>query len=90
MEEWKKVVSHEKMEVSNLGKVRTLKKNGVKILKPFESKTSVGTYLRVSGISTETGKRKDSFVHRLVAAAFIENTKEVAKEKLDVNHKDGN
>jgi hypothetical protein len=90
MEEWKKVVSHQKMEVSNLGNVRTLKKKGTKVLKPFESKTTVGSYLRVSGTSTETGKRKDAFVHRLVAAAFIEDTKEVAKEKLDVNHKDGN
>ena len=55
-------------EVSNMGRVRSLKYGKKKILKPVMTKFG---YLRV-GLHKE-GKQKLFFVHRLVTQAFIPN-----------------
>lgn len=84
MEEiWKDVVGYEGFyEVSNLGRVRSLREHVPKgkILTPFDN----GGYDRVT--FRINYKQKNLLVHRLVAKAFIPNpcNKEV------VNHKDGN
>ena len=80
METWKEIAGYEGLyEVSDLGRVKSLKYGKEKILKP--GKDTRG-YLNV--ILFKDGKSKNSKVHRLVAEAFIPNP-----NNLDtVNHKD--
>ena len=80
MEHWKSISGYEEIyEVSDLGRVRSLKHGKEKILKP--QKTNNG-YLRVD--LCKDGKLKHSKVHRLVAEAFIPNPNNLET----VNHKD--
>lgn len=76
-ETWKDVAGYEGLyQVSNLGRV----KNRDKLMKlRIKRDGYVGVVL------FKDGRRKDELVHRLVAKAFIEN----AKEKPEVNHRDG-
>ena len=80
METWKSIARYEGLyEVSNLGRVRSLKFGKTKILKPADNG---GGYLYVQ--LCKDGIRKNMFVHRLVASAFMPNP-----QNLDtVNHKD--
>ena len=78
IEYWRPIPGYEEYEVSNLGRVRSLKFGKMKILKQYE----VNGYLRVSLYKDR--KQKWFLVHRLVAMAFIPNT-----DKLPmINHKD--
>lgn len=81
---WKTVVydgkTYEEYEVSNYGRVRSLKLGKVKLLKSI----SVGGYLYVA--LSENGKKKRCYIHRLVAYAFIEN--DDIENKTQVNHID--
>lgn len=82
---WKTVQGYEnKYEVSNLGRVKSLeridrynRKIEEKILAP---RKHTGGYLRVQL------SRKDFYIHRLVAQAFIPNL----ENKKYINHIDGN
>jgi hypothetical protein len=77
MEQWKKIKDYEDFEVSDLGRIR--KKN--MIYKPQNNgRNYLGVGLRKNGV------KKRYYVHRLVAAAFIENP----ENKSEVNHIDGN
>lgn len=89
-EEWRKVPSFRRIEVSNLGNVRTIWPHKVKDLKQMEMKATVGTYLKVSVTEIETGKQVQIGVHNLIAEAFV--PKPVKKEglTLEPNHNDGN
>ena len=79
-ETWKSVVGYEGLyEVSDLGRVRSLKFGKEKILKPGKAH---GGYL-VIGIRKD-GQRKFLLVHRLVAESFIPNPQGFKT----VNHKD--
>ena len=80
MEQWKAIAGYEEIyEVSDLGRVRSLKYGKERILKPL--KTTRG-YLQVC--LRKDGHTKRLLVHRLVADAFIPNP-----NNLDtVNHKD--
>ena len=82
IEIWKPVVGYEGLyEISNMGRVKSIKFNKEKIL--FLQKDKDG-YLR-SGLR-KMGKLKKYFVHRLVAEAFIPNPNNLPI----VNHKDEN
>ena len=80
MEHWKPIAGYEGIyEVSDMGNVRSLKFGKQKILKPQNSGRG---YLKIN--LYKDGQKKMSFVHRLVAEAFIQNPK-----NLDtINHKD--
>lgn len=85
-EEWKDVENYEGLyQVSNLGKVKSLKDNNgkprEKIMK--QEKTKNG-YLRI--MLCKNGKRERFLVHRLVAQAFLENPSNLPC----VNHIDEN
>lgn len=67
-------------QVSNTGKVRSLKTN--RILKPRVS----GQYKYFSVSLCKNGKPKDFYIHRLVASHYIDNP----ENKYSVNHIDGN
>lgn len=79
MEVWKPIPGYEGYEVSNLGRVKSLKRKNPKIL----SQSFLGDYLRV--ITSMKNVPKDMLVHRLVALAFLPNP----DNKVCVNHKDG-
>ena len=76
MEEWVKIKDFDCYEVSNLGRVKSLKFNKERILKPCKR--------RHGYIAVELNSKAYS-VHRLVAGAFIPNH----ENKTDVNHKNG-
>lgn len=65
-------------QVSDLGRVRSLKFGNVKVLRPTKN---VYGYLRVGLF--RYGKQKKVLVHRLVAQAFIPNDDE---SKTQINH----
>ena len=81
---WKDIKDYEgHYQVSNLGNVRSIKSNKIKILKPFKNTARAGyleVYLRLPG------SKKTFKVHRLVAQAFIENPNNYPQ----INHKDEN
>ena len=80
METWRAIAGYEGLyEVSDLGRVKSLKHGKEKILKPW--KTNNG-YLHV--IIFKDGHRKQTLVHRIVAEAFIPNPNNLTT----VNHKD--
>jgi hypothetical protein len=80
VEDWKEIKGFEDIyEISNFGNVKRVKTQ--MLLKP---RKHTNNYLRVC--LCKDGTRKDFFIHRLVATAFIDN----ALNKMDVNHIDGN
>lgn len=83
-EQWRSINGYEELyEISNKGRVRSISKKGRRkslILKPGNCRG----YLRV--ILTKNKIRKMFSVHRLVAFAFISNS----KNKSQVNHINGN
>ena len=82
MEEiWKPVVGYEGIyEISNLGKVKSIKYRDKKILKERDSTKG---YKRV--VLWKNKKKCQYLIHRLVAETFIPNP----NNKPDVNHKNG-
>jgi hypothetical protein len=90
MEEWRKLDKYKRIEVSNLGNVRTVWPHKVKNLKPTESKTTVGTYLTVPVKILGEDKFKSVGVHNLVAEAFVEIPVDKRHLNLEPNHRDGN
>lgn len=74
---WKITTVNKDYEVSNLGNIRSNKRGGSRLLKPFsrgsrqQDKDRKGRYLSVRLLSN--GVAQDYSVHRLVALAFIPN-----------------
>ena len=80
MEIWKAIAGYEGIyEVSDLGRVKSLKYGKERILKPGGDTHG---YLRVS--LCKDGQKTPSLVHRLVSEAFIPNPNNLET----VNHKD--
>ena len=80
-EEWRPIDGYEGLyEVSNLGRVKSLKYGKERILRPKKCKG----YLKVG--LCRNGKHKILYIHRLVATAFIPNPEGLEQ----VNHKDEN
>lgn len=83
-EEWKPIAGYEGLyEVSNLGRVRSLKRNNTlgKTLKPLTDRDG---YYQIT--LSKNNVRVTKKVHRLVAIAFIENPNNYPV----INHKDEN
>ena len=77
---WRPVVGYEGLyEVSNLGRIRSIKRKKYHILRPAGGRT---TYHKVS--LYKGGKGKTHYVHRLTAIAFIPNPHLLPC----INHKD--
>lgn len=80
-EEWRDVLGFEELyQVSNLGKVRTIKKGEAEMAQQENRNGYMTVHLRNKGVE------RRAMVHRLVAEAFIPNPNELR----DVNHKNGN
>ena len=80
MENWKAIAGYEELyEVSDQGRVKSLKFGKEKILKPLKHPCG---YLQVN--LWKDGHIKNTYVHRLVAEAFIPNPSNLET----VNHKD--
>jgi hypothetical protein len=77
MEEWKPIEGYEDYQISNLGRVKSLKNNNELIMK--QSKTRLG-YVRV-WLYTNCC-RKEKQLHRLIASTFIPNP----DNKPEVDH----
>lgn len=78
-EEWKKVNGYTRYEVSNMGRVRNIHTKELKAIR----QTKTGYFITDL---KENGKKKTSYIHRLVAEAFIPNPNGLPQ----VNHKDEN
>ena len=83
IEIWKDViydgVIYEGYQVSNLGRVKSLKFGKERVLRQIKN---TDCYLKVN--IYKNGKVETFLVHRLVASAFLENS----ENKPEVNHKD--
>lgn len=77
MEIWKDIQNFEGYQVSNLGRVRSLRRKEPKIIK----NGNAGNYLTV-----QIGNKKSLYVHRLVAEVFLKNESNLPT----VDHKDRN
>lgn len=83
VEVWKAIKGYEGLyEVSNLGQIRSLKRNTARnrILKPHDT----GRYFQIC--LCKDGKQTHRLIHRIVAETFIENPNNLP----EVNHKDEN
>lgn len=85
-EYWKDISGYENLyQVSNLGKIRSIKNGKIKMRSLARySPSNTTTYYKIT--LCKDGKRETKWVHRIVAEAFIPNP-----DKLEeVNHKDEN
>lgn len=81
-EQWKVIPdTNERYEVSNMGKVRTLRRRPKELTLTKQPKGYLYAMVQLSN-----GKKKNCRVHRLVAKAFIPNPDNLP----EINHKDGN
>lgn len=83
MEEWRDIKDFENLyQVSNLGRIKSIQRNGTKggIIAQF--KTNNG-YMKVN--LHKNGNEYFMFVHRIVAVAFLPNQ----DNKPQINHKNG-
>ena len=85
MEEWKDIAGYEGLyQVSNLGRVKSLRNNKMRKEKIFKVKKNTTGYLYLSLYKNNVGK--NYLLHRLVAKAFLKNPKNYPC----INHKDEN
>jgi hypothetical protein len=83
MEEvWEDIPNFKGYQASNLGDIRSISFRRTKKIKNLSKFSSKNGYLRVK--ITINGMGKSYSVHRLVAATFLGESKE-----LEINHKDG-
>ena len=86
---WKDIEGYEDLyQVSNLGRVRRLKfinKTTNKYQERIVAITDNGEGYKIVSLC-KNGKRKNYYIHRLIATYFIPNK----ENKLEINHIDGN
>lgn len=80
MEIWKQIENYPDYFVSNLGRVKSLKRGGEKVLKGALDKDGYHFIILCNG------NRKKFFIHRLVGLVFLPNP----ENKPQINHKDRN
>lgn len=81
-EEWRNIPGHDKYQVSNEGRVRSLKTNRILSSCSCNGYRQVGLY--------SDGKQKTITIHRLVALAFLgDRPMGIDGRRNEVNHKDG-
>lgn len=79
MEEWKTINNFPEYEVSSLGRVKSLKWNKERILKPYMTKDGYGL------VDLRNNRRLTQYIHRFVAEAFIPRVE--GKNYVDhINH----
>jgi len=84
-EEWKPIIGYEGLyEISNFGRIKTLKRKFVLQTKLFKQQTSIYGYYIVT-LNKGNKETKNYLVHILVAKHFIPNP----QNKPEVNHKKG-
>ena len=84
---WKDIIGYEGVyQVSNLGKVKSLKRNGRNSDKILKQGLNSHRYLLTS--LSKNGKSKTKMIHKLVAEAFLNHTS--CGRKLVVDHIDNN
>lgn len=92
MEQWKQTHIRPDYEVSNLGRLRRIKRSKKYIKKynielySYIDGMNNGKYIQVFIRPNKKGKSKIILLHRLIAETFIANP----NNKEFVNHKDGN
>lgn len=83
---WKNIPGYDKYQISNQGRIRSLKADCYKILKPI-SKGNGYNFIRLSrGINI-----KNSYIHKIVAAVFlnhIPNGHDIVVDHINGNKKD--
>ena len=85
MEEWKDIAGYEGLyQVSNLGRVKSLRNNKMRKEKILKVKKNTTGYLYLSLYKDNVGK--NYLLHRLVAKAFLKNPNNYPC----INHKDEN
>lgn len=89
METWKNIDGHPGYQVSNIGRVKSLDRTIP--VPPNKTRFAAGRVLKPCddshGYATvQLGRTTRRYVHRLVAEAFVHNT----KQREQVNHIDGN
>jgi hypothetical protein len=85
MEQWKSLNRLPGYEVSNIGRVRSLKRKKEKLLNQCVTKDGYHLVCLFND-----GKRHTSYIHRLVAEAFLECKSHLVMKNAVVNHKDKN
>lgn len=83
-EEWKTIIGYENYQVSNLGRIRSLRHNNIYYMNPMRRGYEGQKYECVR-LSNEDGP-KNFAVHRLVASYFVPNP----NNYNIINHKDEN
>ena len=85
IEQWKVVEGFSAYEVSEDGRIRSLNYRGWGVVRELVRTRQANGYVKFA-LTNDDGVVVKKYLHRLVAAAFVENP----NAKPEVNHKDGN
>lgn len=90
MDEWRNIIGYEGLyEVSNLGRVKSVKNGKNRVLKPHICISNNGQYKRLSVVLSKNCVEKQYYIHKLVAIAFPEICGDYF-DGAEIDHIDGN
>lgn len=95
-EQWKEINDYNNYLISNFGRIKSKDRyvNCLNNKTRFIKGKILTTYIDKDGYEciklSKNSKSKQFKIHRLVCTYFIDNTKNISIDLLDVNHKDGN